>query len=85
MIYAESCAALIAKMFERDRETFDLNGKISKARSNCSAPPEAAAILTELLRHVGSEIFEAGYVAGAAAGIELAQEIYRSVSVERAK
>ena len=75
-LLAEEIRQLTQAMFERDRDHFDLDGKIERAKRGCPVP-ELAEWLTSILLAVGPEIFEAGFYAGAAAGMEIARNIYQ--------
>jgi len=73
--------ALIQKMYEHDRDQFDLERMILAAEQSCTRH-DIAIVMTELLRSAGPAIFEAGYFAGAGAGMEVAAEVIRSLRRE---
>lgn len=68
----EEIAPFIEKLLERDRDRFDLNGLIESALARCG--PDRLGlreVMADFLKTVGPLIFEAGFLHGAEAGMEL--------------
>jgi hypothetical protein len=66
----------------RERANFNLDVMCDNAVRHCSGDPEIAASAVEFMKAISMIVWERGFYQGAQAGLELAQEIRRSMMKE---